>query len=81
MLVVDGTRRAGEVEDAIDLDVQGECHVMAHQLEPRMPHQLDDVALVACEKIVDAQGIVTALDQTVAQVRTEEASPAGDQYP
>jgi hypothetical protein len=37
-----------------------------------------DVALRAGEEVVDAQDIVAALDETIAQVRSEESGAAGD---
>ena len=39
--------RAGEVVDLVDLDVEREGHVVAHQLEARVAEQVRDVAL-AC---------------------------------
>ena len=47
VLVVDRRGRAGEVVDLVDLDVERERHVVAHQLEARMPHQMIDVLLCA----------------------------------
>ena len=46
VLVVDRRGRAGEVVDLVDLDVEREGHVVAHQLEARVAEQMRDV--VAC---------------------------------
>ena len=45
VLVVNGRGRAGEVVDLVDLDVEREGDVVAHQLEARMAEQMVDVAL------------------------------------
>ena len=44
VLVVDRRGRAGEVVDLVDLDIEREGHVVAHQLEARMCQQVRDVA-------------------------------------
>jgi len=51
--------RAGQVVDLVDLDVQGERHVVAHQLESRLAEQVDDVVPAARVEIVDGEDVVT----------------------
>ena len=80
VLVVDRAGRAGQVVDLVDLDVEREGHVVAHQLEHRVAHQVGDVALGAGEVVVDAQHVVAVGEQPLAQVRAEEAGAAGDQH-
>ena len=46
---------------------------MAQQLEARMANQVFDIALGAGEEVVEANDIVAACDQTIAQVRTQKA--------
>ena len=36
VLVVDRRGGAGEIVDLVDLDIERECHVVAHQLEARV---------------------------------------------
>ncbi len=79
VLVVDRRRRAGEVVDLVDLDVERKRHVVADELEARMVVQVLDVALGAGEEIVDAEHLVALLQQPVAQMRAEESGAAGDQ--
>ena len=79
MLVVDGAGRAGEVPDLVDLDEQGEGHVVAQELEFRIAVQVGDVALLAGEQVVDAQHFLSAPEQPVAQVRAEKARAARDE--
>ena len=79
VLVVDRAGRAGQVVDLVDLDVEREGHVVAHQLEHRVAQQVRDVALAAGEVVVDAEHVVALGQQPLAQVRPEEAGAAGDQ--
>jgi hypothetical protein len=60
VLVVDRRGRAGEVVDLVDLHVEREGHVVAHQLEVRVVEQVGDVVLGAGEEVVDAEHIVRA---------------------
>jgi len=81
VLVVDRRSRAGEIVDLVDLDIERERHVMAHQLEARIAQAIDDVLLVAGEIVVDAQDVVAARQKALAEMRPQEARAAGDQYP
>ena len=54
---------------------------MAHQLEALGADEMRDVALGAGEEIVDADDVVAALQQALAQMRAEEPGPAGHEYP
>jgi hypothetical protein len=50
------------------------------QLEVGVFQQMRDVGAAAGEKIIHAQHFVPSLNQAFAQVRSEESSPAGDEY-
>jgi hypothetical protein len=78
-LVVNRRRRAGQVEDLIDLHEEGHGHVVAHQLEPRVGEEVGDVAPAAGEEVVDAKDVVVAGDEAVAEVRTQEPGAARHQ--
>src|SRR6185295_19583587 len=54
---------------------------VAHQLETRVAQQMLDVGLAAGEVVVDAQHVVSALEQALAQVRAEKAGTTGHQNP
>ena len=58
VLVVHGARRAGQVVDAIDLDIEGEGDVMSHQFKVWLAEQVIHVALSAREVVVDAEDIL-----------------------
>ena len=79
VLVVDRRGRAGEIVDLVDLDIEREGHVVAHELEARMAEQVLDIALGAGEQVVDAEHLMALAEQPVAQVRAEEAGAAGHQ--
>jgi hypothetical protein len=52
---------------------------VADELEPRVVMQMIDVAFGAGEEVVDAEHFVALLQQSIAQMRAEEARAAGDQ--
>ena len=56
-LVVNRRRRAGEIEDLVDLDIEREGHVVADQLEALVIQQMLDVAARAAEEIIDADDV------------------------
>ena len=78
-LVVDGRRRAREIEDLVDLDEERVGDVVAQELEALVVEEVLDVASGAGEEIVDAEHLVAALEQPVGEVRPEEACSAGNQ--
>ena len=41
--------------------------------------QIDDVVLGAGEEVIDADDVITFVQQTAAQVRAEEAGSTGDE--
>ena len=50
-----------------------------HQLEALVPDQMLDVLLGAGEEVVDADDVVAIRDQSIAQMRAQEAGTAGDE--
>ena len=53
-LVVDRRGRAGQVVDLVDLDIEREGDVVAHQLEAGFGQEMRDIGAPAGEEIVDA---------------------------
>ena len=70
--------RAGEVENFVHFDVQGERHVVAHQLKVRVAHQMGDVVFGAAVEVVDAQHFVPLVQQAFAEVRAQKARTTRD---
>jgi hypothetical protein len=79
VLVVNGRGRASKIVDLVDLDIERERHVVAHQLEALTIEEMGDVALGASEEVVDADDIAAALQQALAQMRAEKSGPARDE--
>src|SRR5690606_14908255 len=81
VLVVNRRRRASQVVDLVDLDVERKGHVVAHDLEVGVAEQMRDVALRAGIEVVHANDFVAVREQPVAQVGTDESGPSGNQNP
>ena len=79
VLVMAGGGRAGQVVNLVHLENDRLRHVVPHEIEIRPAQQVGDVRLLAGEEIVQADHVVTLLDQPLAQVRTEKPGTAGDQ--
>ena len=79
LLVVD--RRAGQakIEDLIDLDEQRMRDVVAQQLEALVIEEMLDIAPSAGEEVVARRALGSRARATVAQMRPEEASSAGNE--
>ena len=74
VLIMDRRRGAGEIVDFVDLDIERQGHVVAHELELRMAGEMRDIVLGAGEQIVDAQHVVPAAEQ--GSHRCEPRKPA-----
>jgi len=79
LLVMNGRSRAGEVVDFVSFHIQRKRHVVPHQLEAGVVHQVGDVLLAAREEVVHTQHVVTGLNEPVAEVGAQETSTAGDE--
>ena len=73
-----GRGGTGEVIDLVDFQKDGPHDVVPDQLEVRTGEQLLDVVAAAREEIVEAQHVVAARDQPVAEVAADKARTAGD---
>ncbi len=80
--VVLGRRRRGEVHDGVDRarhpDVGGDVELDVG--EAGGAEEVLDVVHVAGDEVVDGDDLVAAPEQTLAQVRPEEAGTAGDHH-
>ena len=78
--VVGRAGRAGEVEDVIDgaVDLERLGDIVLDELELRVADQVDDVAAMPGQQVVDADHLVALGQETLAKVRADESRPAGD---
>jgi len=77
VLIVDRRCRTGQVVDLIDLHIKREGNVMAKELKIRIPYQVGDISLGSREEIVDTEDIVSVLEETLAEMGTQEPGPSG----
>ena len=68
------------MEHVVDrpVDLERPRHVVAEELEIAAPQQVGDVLPAPGHQVVDADHLVALGDQPLAEVRAEEAGPAGD---
>jgi hypothetical protein len=67
------------VVDLVDLDVERERHVVAHQLEAGLIEQVNDVVPGTRVEVVDDEYVVPFGEQAPAQVRSDEPGSPGNQ--
>ena len=76
-LIVDRRRRACEVVDLVDFDIDRESHVVANELEARVVEQMRDVVTRTGEEIVQADDVAALFEQSIAKVRAEKSRATG----
>jgi hypothetical protein len=71
------------VEDLVDraLDGQALAHVVLDEREALVVQEVLDVDLSAGHEAVDRDDLVASSEQRIAEVRTQEPGPAGDDRP
>jgi len=79
VLIVNRRCRTRQVVDHVHLDIEREGHIVTHPLKVRVVEQMGDVVLGAGEEVVEADDIMTIVQQAVAEMRAEEAGAAGDE--
>src|SRR5262249_22327853 len=79
VLIVYRTRRAGEVVDLVDLDIDRKHDIVPHKLKMRMTLQMRNVAAPAGYKTVETNDLVSALEKALAQMRPYKAGAAANQ--
>jgi hypothetical protein len=76
-----GRRRTCEIVNLIDFEKDRQRNVVANQLKVGVIEQMDDVRFLACKKIIEADYVVTAFDQSLAKMRTEKSGSPGHKNP
>ena len=68
MLIVDRGCRTCQVVDLIDLKIERKSDVVPDQLKVMLGEQVCDVALVARIEIINADNIITRINQPIAKM-------------
>ena len=78
-LIVDRRCRAGQIEDFVDLYIQGKGDVVADELKGRVMKEMAYEMFAACVKIVHTQDFMALRDEPLAKVGSEKAGSTSDQ--
>ena len=70
--------RASKVVYFVDFDIQRKGDVKAHQLKTFIIQQVGYVILRARKEIVDAQNVMSLVNESFAQMRSKKPGSAGD---
>ena len=79
VLIVHRRGWAGQIVDFVHLYIERKSHVVAHDLETRIVHQMGDIVFDAREVIVHAQHVIAVVQQPFTQMGTDKSGTAGDQ--
>lgn len=79
VLIVNQRGGTSQIVDLIHLHIKREGHIVAHPLEVWVMQQMQDVVFGAGEEVIQADHIVAAVQQALAQMRAEEAGAASDE--
>ena len=75
---MDGRSRTSQIVNRADFHVERKGDVVTDELEAVVIHKVNDVALRAGCKIVDAKHLVSISHEPVAKMRTQEAGSSCD---
>jgi hypothetical protein len=76
---VRGGCRTGKIIDAVDLKLEGVDHVMTDELEARITQKVLDVGFPTREEVVEADHLMTLLNQSITEMGTKESSTTGNE--
>jgi hypothetical protein len=79
MLVVNGGCGASKIVNLVNLDIEREANIVAHQLESGVSDQMFYVTPCARKEVVDTEYFVPAIEQALHKVRAEKSSSTGHQ--
>ena len=78
VLIVDRSSGTSQVVDFVNLHIEREGDVVANKFKIRISQQMDDIPLGPRIEIVDTEDIVSILEETLAEMGTQESSPSCD---
>jgi hypothetical protein len=79
VLIMDRRRRAGQIVDLVDFEIERKSHIVPDYFETMMIEHTLDVATCCGEIIINTNDASALLEQTFAKVRAEKSGSASDQ--
>ena len=77
-LVMNRGRRAGEVINVVDLDVERKADIMSNELKPGIRHDVVHVLPRCRDEVVQAEDLIPAGQQSLAQMGAYESGSSDD---
>src|SRR5262245_30026564 len=77
-LVVNRRRRASEIIDLVDFDIERKAHIVSNKLESGIQHETGHIRPRRREEVVRAEDLVPAAQQLLTQMGAYESSPSCD---
>src|SRR5262245_12702178 len=74
-LVVNRRRRAGEIINLVDFDIEGKADIVSNKLESGIQHETGHIRPCRREEVIHAEDLVPAAQQSLTQMGTDESSP------
>src|ERR1700722_17689834 len=75
-LIVDGRRRAGQIENLVDFDIERKTDIVSLQFKKWVRQQVLHVVSSSGVEVVNAQHFITARQQSFTQVCANKPGPA-----
>jgi hypothetical protein len=69
MLIVNWRRRAGQVVDLVDLNIEGKGHVVTDYLKIPVAQEVLDIPLRAGKKVIEAKHLMPLRQEPLTQMR------------
>ena len=79
VLIVRRGCRAGEIIDAVDLELERVDHVVTNEFKTVVPLEMLDVGLSTGEEVVETDHFISLFNKTIAEMRTKKSGSAGNQ--
>jgi hypothetical protein len=70
---------AGHVEDAVDLQQNRIDDIVADDFEPVIVEQMGHMLAPTCKEVIEADDLVTIVEEALAEMRADETSAACNQ--
>ena len=75
MLIMDGTGRAGEIVDLVNLDIERKRYLVAEGLEIRIIQQTQDVLTRSGEEVIDRENFMSSVKSRSHRCESRKPAP------